>query len=130
MIGTHWKVKQIVRVVDGDTVRMVRERVIDVADGLQQTITDVDTDDDADVDGVSVRLVNLDTPERGDPGYTEAKNDLALWLGNNAGRLRVITYPGGGFDRILGDIYLDGEIGNTATQYMLKDRGWEPYMKE
>ena len=129
--GTDWQVERVVRVVDGDTVRLVRRREGDptpLADGLAVTITVRDTEDD----GKSIRLVNLDTPERGETGYLQARDDLARWLAHNADYgldLRVITYPGGGFDRLLGDIYVEGDIGNTASQHMLRDRGWSPYVR-
>lgn len=124
--GTDWAVARVVRVVDGDTVRLIRKRTTHL-DGL--TLDVYDSGDD----GVSVRLVNLDTPERGQDGYTEAADDLRHWIGRwRSGlpaKFRVITYPGGGFDRLLGDIYVEGDIGNTATQWMLRDKGWKPYVK-
>jgi endonuclease YncB( thermonuclease family) len=125
--GTDWTVERVVRVVDGDTVRLVRSRTTDLGD-LELIARDRHDD------GVSVRLVNLDTPERR-AGQLEqwgrARDDLAFWLCDlpRTPPLRVITYPGGGFDRLLGDIYVEGDIGNTATQHMLRDRGWSPYMR-
>lgn len=125
--GTEWQVERIVRVVDGDTVRLIRRRTTDLGD-LELIARDRHDD------GVSVRLINLDTPERGRTGYADALWDLHGWLTSvNADgtlpNLRVITYPGGGFDRLLGDIYVEGDIGNTASQHMLRDRGWAPYVR-
>lgn len=131
-VPTEWDVEGVVRVVDGDTVRIIRERVERV-DALEQITRDVaDPDNDGDVDGVSVRLVNLDTPERGEPGYSEAKADLAQWLTDHAATMRVRTYGAtGGFDRLLGDFYVPGANGvdiDTASQWMMRERGWLPYV--
>lgn len=129
---TDWEVEGVVRVVDGDTVRIIREQT-EVIDGLEQITRDVaDPDNDGDVDGVSVRLVNLDTPERGEPGYSEAKADLASWLTAHAETMRVRTYGAtGGFDRLLGDFYVPGPNGDidSASQWMMRERGWLPYVK-
>jgi endonuclease YncB( thermonuclease family) len=131
--ATDWEVEGIVRVVDGDTVRIVRERTERI-DGLEQTTRDIaDPDGDGRVDGVSVRLVNLDTPERGEPGYSAAKADLARWLEEHQATMRVRTYGAtGGFDRVLGDFYVPGPDGvdlDTASQWMIRERGWLPYVK-
>lgn len=129
VIGTDWAIDRVVSVTDGDTVRLVRSRSLGISDGLETFQCD------SEPKGVAIRLVNLDTPERGEPGYTEARDDLDAWLSDPAWLaawrtdLRVITYPGGGFDRLLGDIYMAGDIGNTASQYMLRERGWLPYVK-
>lgn len=128
MTGTDWQVERVVRVIDGDTVRLVRRRwgtPQPLAEGLAVSFTVYDTEPD----GKSIRLVNLDTPERGQPGYQIAREDLMDWLKQWDGLLRVITYPGGGFDRLLGDVYVEGDIGNTATQHMLREKGWPPYVK-
>lgn len=117
--GTHWTVDKVSRAVDGDTVRLIRKRTTHL-DGLTLDVYDSEP--------VAVRLVNLDTPERGQPGYLQARVDLVGWLDDHPD-LSVITYPGGGFDRLLGDIYVTGDIGNTATQHMLRDKGWQPYVK-
>lgn len=126
--GTHWTVERVTRVIDGDTVRIQRTRNLGYLDGIEIIARDA-TPDGVTPYGVSVRLINLDTPERGQPGYDQAREDLRNWLLINLPLLRVITYPGGGFDRLLGDIYVAGDIGNTATQYMLRDRQWPPYVR-
>lgn len=120
-VGTDWAVERLVRIIDGDTVRIVRRRSTEL-DGLVLDVYD------AGPDGVPIRLVNLDTPERGHADYQQARADLVNWLDDHPD-LRVRTYPGGGFDRLLGDIYVDGDISNTATQHMLRDRGWSPYIR-
>lgn len=131
-VPTEWEVEGVVRVVDGDTVRIIRERTERI-DQLEQITRDVaDPDGDGDVDGVSVRLVNLNTPERGQAGYAEAKADLAAWLTEHAEHMRVRTYGAtGGFDRVLGDFFIPGPDGfdlDTASQWMMRERGWLPYV--
>lgn len=118
--GTDWHIDRLVKVTDGDTVRVTRSRTLDVIDGIEISAHDTH--------GVAIRLVNLDTPERGQPGYLEARGDLVAWLMLWGDALRVITYPGGGFDRLLGDIYVGNDPSHTATQYMLRDRGWPAYV--
>ena len=126
---TTWNGFIIDRVVDGDTVRGWRSRELSIADGMKMLLLDELWDEDGEVTipGKALRLVNLDTPERGTPGYDKARNDLAKWLTVHAGNLMVDTAPGGGFDRLLADIYVSGDRGNTASQHMLKI-GWEPYV--
>lgn len=137
--GTDWAVVDVSRVVDGDTVRLFRRRVLEgpwmrSSDGLRARQAFCLEDDPEQVrDGVAVRLINLDTPERGEPGHREARDDVATWLLAHDGRLRVETWPGGGFDRLLGDIYMADDRGQTLSQHMLRDgnggQGWDPYVR-
>lgn len=79
--------------------------------------------------GEPLRLVTLDTPERGDePGFSQARQDVRDWLAHYEGRLEVETYLSGGFDRLLADVYEIGNRGNTLSQHMLRI-GWNPYVK-
>lgn len=121
LLGTDWAVQRVVKVTDGDTVRLARVRTEIVADGIWADFYDSTS--------VPIRLINLDTPERGQPGHTEATLDARTWLAHHAAELRVETWPGGGFDRLLGDIYVAGDRGNTLTQWMLRERGWAPYVE-
>lgn len=131
MIGTEWQVDRIDKVTDGDTVRVVRSRIEHMGDH-DFRITDVDS--------MPIRLVWVDTPERGDhPGWETARADLHAWI-EEAGNLwldsdgqvrtpalRVITYESGGWDRMLGDL-IDAD-GNSASQYLMTVKGWPPYVK-
>jgi endonuclease YncB( thermonuclease family) len=124
-VGTDWRVVAFVKVTDGDTLRLVRERTIDFADDYVTVIRDRD-----EVKGVPIRLVTLDTPERGQPGWGDAKADLTDWVFQHAHELMVTTYgETGGFDRYLGDLWVAGDRGNTASQHMLRDKGWPPYVR-
>ncbi|MFM7069173.1 MAG: thermonuclease family protein [Actinomycetes bacterium] len=61
------------------------------------TVTYVVDGDTADVDGQRVRFIGIDTPERGQCGYIEAKNRVkALVLGQ---RVTVMESPGNTSDR-------------------------------
>lgn len=123
MIAHDWSAT-VVKVTDGDTLRLHLSRDVPLVHGWKHTISDdMPT-------GQAVRLVILDTPERGHPGYLEAAADVRDWLMNVtlAGRtLRCETYNSGGFDRILGDLYVDGDRSQSLSQHMLR-LGWLPYL--
>lgn len=123
MNGTEWRVDAVARVVDGDTVRLLRSRVAEL-DGRHYRITDV-TPEGKPI-GVPIRLVWVDTPERGDPGWARARDDLELWIDAHE-PLRVVVYESAGWDRLLGDLI--DETGASASQWLMIDRGWPPYVR-
>lgn len=107
----------LTRVVDGDSCRGNLSRVLADLDGWEitaRTLRDV-----------PVRLINLDTPERGEPGWAQAKIDLIVWFTAHP-QNSIRTYGKDSFGRFLGDVY-DTVSGETATEWMLRDRGWLPY---
>lgn len=124
--GTEWVVDRVTSVTDGDTVRLVRSRITEL-DGRRYLLSDYDI-----VSGVPIRLVWVDTPERGHhPGWENARADLAKWIAdrqlpNAMPTLRVIVYESAGWDRLLGDL-LDLD-GNSASQWLMIERGWPPYV--
>lgn len=120
MIGTEWTVDRIVRVIDGDSLRIARSRVVDL-DGHLYRIAD------AGPDGVLVRLVWVDTPERGEAGWADAGRHLREWIFDHIGThpLRVVVYGGAGWDRLLVDL-LD-HTGASASQWLMTERGWPAY---
>lgn len=85
--------------------------------------------------GVAARLVHLDTPEHADrAAWDKARAELLTWLAHRTGRLRCIfTEEPGAFDRILVDIYTEGDRSDTASQWMLlygnDGQGWLPYVR-
>lgn len=119
----------VVSVTDGDTVRLHLRREVETVNPISNdfTVTTRMEVRSCSPKGIPVRLVILNTPERGQPGYSDARLMLMDWLNRYVGRLRVQTYESAGWDRLLGDVYVEGERGNTATQYMLLN-GWEPYV--
>lgn len=120
--GTEWDVLRVVRVTDGDTVRLLRSRPVEL-DGRHYLLAD---DGAAQPAGIPIRLVWVDTPERGDhPGWETARADLADWCNARAGLLRVVCYESAGWDRLLGDL-IDVD-GRSASQHMMTVKGWPPY---
>ena len=125
LTGTEWQVDRIDKVTDGDTVRLTRSRIEHMGDH-DFRITDVTS--------MPIRLVWVDTPEKGDhPGWERARADLTAWLtrygydDNGDPTMRVITYESAGWDRMLGDL-LDAD-GNSASQWLMTEGGWPPYVK-
>lgn len=117
--GTEWQVKRVTRVVDGDTVRVIRSRIMRLGDD-DFLVTDVED--------VPIRLTWVDTPERGQDGYHLARQHLADWITPRAAGLRVVVYESAGWDRLLGDL-LDSD-GRSASQHLMIDRGWPPYKEK
>jgi endonuclease YncB( thermonuclease family) len=79
MTGTEWQVDRIDKVTDGDTVRLIRSRIEHMGDH-DFRITDVTS--------MPIRLVWVDTPEKGDhPGWETARADLTTWIAAR-GRIR------------------------------------------
>ena len=145
--GSDWNLVTPHRAVDGDTHRLWRTQVSWQLDSERQGLPGLLTarwavrvvyDDPEELpDGESCRLINLDTPEKkeGLP-YRLATAEAWAWITGHADQLRCISYDtGGGFDRLLVNLYVlgpDGTIGDTLTDWMLKygnnGRGWAPYV--
>jgi endonuclease YncB( thermonuclease family) len=125
--GTEWLVDSIASVTDGDTLRVYRSRIVELGDDWFR-IQDVDPIT-GDPKSVPIRLVWVDTPERGDhPGWEQARRDLVAWVDAHAlSDLRVVCYESGGWDRILGDL-VDYD-GASASIWLMKERGWPAYKK-
>ncbi len=60
--GTDWAIDRVVSITDGDTIRVVRSRIVGQTDDLDIAARDRRRN------GVAIRLVTLDTPERGQHG--------------------------------------------------------------
>lgn len=125
LLATDWQVDWW-HDTDGDTVRARRSRTVQVADGLIARYYD---DPDQLPKGLPIRVINLDTPERGDPRYAQELIDANSWLEEAGDRLMVSTWgTQGGFDRLLGDFWIDGDRNNTLTSHMLQ-LGYDPYVE-
>jgi endonuclease YncB( thermonuclease family) len=118
----------VASVVDGDTIRGRVTRV-EEHDGTDEFVEFV-TRRNRDPRGIPIRLMWVNTPEYRDdrPAALRARDDTAIWLASNVGRLRVETCGRDDLSRHLGDIYVDGDRGNTLSQYLIRDRGWPPYL--
>ena len=120
---TVWHVDAITSVTDGDTLRIRRSRIVDI-DGRHYRLSDHHPR------GVPIRLAWVDTPEyRHDPeAAARARADLQHWIELHEFAhepLTVICYESAGWDRLLGDL-IDSH-GNSASQFLMGDRGWPPY---
>lgn len=117
-MATHdWKITAVTKVTDGDTIRVHYTRTVDLYPGLAAELHDVDAPTGP--PGKPIRLIIIDPVEKGDPQYKFWGAKLAGWLMQHQGHLRVETQESAGWDRLLGDVYVEGERGNTATQFML-----------
>jgi len=94
---------QLVRVVDGDTI-VVRWR------GKTE----------------HVRLLHVNTPERGQPGYEQSADFLRGLLGEKAIQLEFenrLPAPRDGYGRLLAYVFADSQNVNVA----IVCAGWSPY---
>lgn len=127
-MSEDWQIDELKSVYDGDTIRanISRTEILTIVPGWVEirTIENEDTEK-----GTPLRLIILNTPEMNrDPVNAKiARDQLKAWLASYAGRLRVETYETAGWDRLLADVYVEDDRGNTASQYMLQ-QGWLPYI--
>lgn len=95
-------VKATHKVIDGDTVDVV----VDV--GFRATLVQ------------RIRLAVIDTPERGLPGWGQARMLLTSWMIAHSSTLRLRTYKEDSFGRWIADIY-DSVSGTTASSVLLEN---------
>lgn len=91
---------RLVRVIDGDTVVME----VDVGFRLKAT--------------QRIRLANIDTPERTEPGWREATLGTITWFAEHRA-LRVTTYVEDTFGRWVADVY-DPSTGDSLSEVLLR----------
>lgn len=91
----------VVRVVDGDTVDLKLGK--DIGFYVSATAT------------VRVRLLNVDTPERGDPLWDDAKDYTTEWLRHHQLAARASTHKSDSFGRWLAYIYVPQEDGTVFS---------------
>jgi hypothetical protein len=104
------------KVVDGDSVNGSIHFDVSRFDGWTLTAWKEDR----------FRIITLDTPERGEVGWAEAKAHVTEWLASHP-NTRIRTYGRDSFGRTLADIY-DRDTGDTLTEFMLRERGWLPWV--
>ena len=95
----EYRIVEVVRVVDGDTVDLV----IDLGFHLTSALR--------------FRLIGVDTPERGIRGWSEATNYVSNWLSTPSGVLWAVTTKADSFGRWLVSI----EDRTTLTTDVLND---------
>ncbi len=117
---------QVLKVVDGDSVNIACEGMVGRLEDdhaelvLRRTL-------------LHCRLVTLDTPERGQEGYVEAGDDVKYWFSTHPferpfSTVHLETYGRDNFGRMLTDFYVAGDRSNTLSQWMLRERGWLPWV--
>lgn len=94
-----YAIRDVLRVVDGDTCDLS----IDL--GLHLTAA------------LRFRILNLDTPERGQPGWAYATEVTHAWLATATAPLRVTTHKADSFGRWLGFVY--DEDGNDLASHVI-----------
>lgn len=111
----QWRVMEIVSVPDGDSVRLRKTRRVpfEVSNEMEGFVTL-----QSKTKGQLGRLVTVDTPEKGDPLWREAGDQLEDWLREREDYLMVTTFEAAGWGRDLMDIY-DERNGDSASAYML-----------
>jgi endonuclease YncB( thermonuclease family) len=123
-----YRVLNVPYVVDGDTAWVQREWSQGDIEGVELIARDY-------AGGSKVRLDDggkgLNTPEKKQEGWAEARQDLLNWLEvhRQSGHQLELHTRGkkDSFGRILGDFVVIGVEGAlTAVEYMIVC-GWEPY---
>ena len=99
---------KLIKAVDGDTAD------IELDLGLRQYTRD------------RFRLLGVNTPERGKPGYHEAKKFLQDFYGLN---LLVFTSRTGKYGRWLAEIYVEGNQEKSINESILDLKLGVPYGK-
>lgn len=94
----------LLRVIDGDTIQVA----IDVGFRFQTVQT--------------LRLLELDTPERGQPGFLEARTKLAQLITGPA--LRVVTVKQDSFGRWLSTVWAGGEDVSRLMREWMAQQAW------
>lgn len=89
-IKNHYQIRQIFP---------IKTRAVSIIDGDTFTMKT----------GLSLRLLGIDTPNRSDEGYKEAKNYLASLITNKELVIEYDTYQDDKFGRILGYIWIPCE---------------------
>lgn len=106
--GWDFPILAVDRVVDGDTVDVL----VDV--GFRLTAVQ------------RFRVLGVDTPERGQPGFREAGEFTLAWLVTHGPALRVRSQKADSFGRWLGDFY-DAGSGEDLTGALIASGHAQPY---
>lgn len=106
-----YRVAAVVRIVDGDTFDLILDL------GLRVTLAG------------RFRLLGVDTPERGEPGFVEAAGYAGGWIDGafDVGQLRARTHKADAFGRWLVDLYAHGDPDDTLSRALLDAGHAVPY---
>ena len=103
-------------IISGSTTKKVEEVTEEYA-----TVTNIVDGDTLDIDsGERIRLVCVDTPERGEPYFKEAKDRLSELVLDKEVRLEKDTTERGKYGRLLRYIWIDDEL----TSEILVEEGF------
>jgi endonuclease YncB( thermonuclease family) len=111
-VSFDYAVVRVLRVLDGDTL----DAVLDL--GLGVSLTE------------RLRVLGVDTPERGKPGAVEATRYTTTWLtiAHIKGGLRVATHKTDSFGRYLADAY-DNTTGEHLADALIREGHAVPYTR-
>lgn len=105
-----YRVVSVDRVVDGDT--------LDVTIDLGFRVTTQQR----------IRVLGIDTPERGEPQWAEATEFTKGWCDDRAGRMRIVTHKSDSFGRYLGQLY-EASTGHVLSGDLLHAGLAKPYVR-
>tara|TARA_R100000656_G_scaffold88948_1_gene64865 strand:- start:664 stop:1065 length:402 start_codon:yes stop_codon:yes gene_type:complete len=108
----EYKVKEVVKVVDGDTIDVVIDLGFDLSKKERVRLAGIDTPES--------RTRDLEEKELG----LEAKEYLATNL-TNAKQLMISTEKDGKYGRMLGTIHINDDIVSMNQQMIDKGYAWE-----
>jgi len=108
----EYKVKEVVKVVDGDTIDVVIDLGFDLSKKERVRLAGIDTPES--------RTRDLDEKKLG----LEAKEHLSTNL-SNANQLMISTEKDGKYGRMLGTIYINDDIVSMNQQMIDKGYAWE-----
>ena len=108
----EYKVKEVVKVVDGDTIDVIIDLGFDLSKKERVRLAGIDTPES--------RTRDLDEKKLG----LEAKEYLSTNL-SNANQLMISTEKDGKYGRMLGTIYINDDIVSMNQQMIDKGYAWE-----
>lgn len=108
----EYKVKEVVKVVDGDTIDVIIDLGFDLSKKERVRLAGIDTPES--------RTRDLDEKKLG----LEAKEYLSTNL-SNANDLMISTKKDGKYGRMLGTIYINDDIVSMNRQMIDKGYAWE-----
>jgi micrococcal nuclease len=98
----EYRVTEVIRVVDGDTVDLRLDLGFHLSTALR------------------FRILGLDTPERGQPGWAEATEYTRVYLATFPQPLKVRTEKADSFGRWLADVYPSAPNFESLTEHVIR----------
>lgn len=117
MTDYTYTLSDLLRVVDGDTVDLRLSKTVDFGFGVHEQK----------FYSGRFRLTVVDTPERGQEGWTQATEFTRAWITRNKSIALVTTHKSDSFGRYLADIFLPS--GESLSGELLRTGLAVPYEK-